>query len=73
YKSPYEMVHGKPPDISDLHIWGSICFAHVPKVRSKDKKLSARGIKCRFLGMSDEYYKSYRLLDVYNNRFIYSR
>ncbi|GMF54996.1 unnamed protein product [Phytophthora fragariaefolia] len=50
-KTPYEKVCGKAPDVSDLHIWGSTCFAHVPAERRKDKKLSARATKCRFLGV----------------------
>jgi hypothetical protein len=49
-----------------------VCFAHVPVELRKDKTLSARAIKCRVLGVSDEY-KGYRLLDVYNNRLIHSR
>ncbi|GMF57826.1 unnamed protein product [Phytophthora fragariaefolia] len=71
-KTPYEKVYGKVPDVSDPHIWGSTCFAHVPAERRKDKKLSAQATKYRFLGVSEEY-KAYRLLDVYNNKFIYSR
>ncbi|POM74083.1 Integrase catalytic core protein [Phytophthora palmivora] len=71
-KTPFKKVYGKIPNISDLQIWGSICFAHVPEERRKDKKLSARSVKCRFLGVSDEY-KGYRLQDVYNNRLMYSR
>lgn len=40
------MVYGKPPDVSNLQIWGSICFGHVPKGTRPDKKLPARRIKC---------------------------
>ncbi|GMF45432.1 unnamed protein product [Phytophthora fragariaefolia] len=47
-------------------------FAHVPAVMRKDKKLSARAVKCRFLGISDEP-KGYRLWDIYNNKHILSR
>jgi hypothetical protein len=68
----YEMVYGKPPNVSNLPVWGSVCFAHVPAALRKDKKLSARAIKCRFLGISENT-KGYRLLDVYNNRHIISR
>ncbi|GMF45435.1 unnamed protein product [Phytophthora fragariaefolia] len=70
-KKPYEKVYGKTPDVSDLQILGSTSFAHVPTERRKDKKLSAQATKRRFLGVSEEY-KAYRLLDVYNNKFIYS-
>ncbi|GMF23042.1 unnamed protein product [Phytophthora fragariaefolia] len=62
YKTPYEMVYGKPPNVKGLPVWVSVCFAHVPAVLRKDKKLSARAVKCRFLGISDET-KGYRLWD----------
>ncbi|POM69498.1 Uncharacterized protein PHPALM_14216 [Phytophthora palmivora] len=71
-KTPFEKVYGTTPNVCDLQIWGRVCFSHVAEERRKDKKLSARAVKCRFLGVSDEY-KGYRLLDVYNNRFMYSR
>ncbi|RAW30052.1 hypothetical protein PC110_g13568 [Phytophthora cactorum] len=71
-KTPYEMVYGKPPNVKELPVWGSVCFAHVPTALRKDKKLSARAVKCRFLGISEEI-KDYRLWDVYNNKHIISR
>ncbi|OWY93053.1 Retrotransposon protein, partial [Phytophthora megakarya] len=72
YRTPYEMDYGKPPNVKELPVWGLVCFAHVPAVLTKDKKLSARAVKCRFLGISDET-KGYRLWDIYNNKHILSR
>jgi hypothetical protein len=66
-KTPYELVNGRSPDVKTLQVWSCICFAYVPEAVRRDKKLSARAIKCRFLGIS-EGTKGYRLLDVYNNR-----
>lgn len=28
--TPFEMFHGRKPDISHLRVWGVRCFAHVP-------------------------------------------
>ncbi|POM69384.1 LOW QUALITY PROTEIN: Integrase catalytic core protein [Phytophthora palmivora] len=58
YKTPYEM--------------GSVCFAHIPAALRKDKKLSARAVKCRFLGISEDT-KGYWLCDTYNNKHLISR
>ncbi|POM68886.1 Retrovirus-related Pol Polyprotein, partial [Phytophthora palmivora] len=67
YKTPYEMVNGKPPNVKELPVWGSVCFAHIPAALRKDKKLSARAVKCRFLGISEDT-KGCRLWDTYNNQ-----
>ncbi|OWY93498.1 Integrase, catalytic core protein [Phytophthora megakarya] len=52
-------LYGNAPNEKELPVWGSVSFAHVPVVLRKDKKLSARAVKCRFLGISDET-KGYR-------------
>ena len=70
--SPYEKAHNVSPDLSRLKPWGSVCYAHVPKEKREDKSLSARAIRCRFLGISEEY-KAYRLYDEVNKRFLISR
>jgi len=71
-RTPYELVKGVGPDVKTLQVWGCICFAYVPEAVRRDKKLSARAIKCRFLGISEDT-KGYRLLDVYNNRHFVAR
>ena len=70
--SPYEAAHKVSPNLSKLKPWGSVCYAHVPEEKRNDKSLSARAIRCRFLGISEEY-KAYRLYDEVNNKFLISR
>ena len=70
--SPYEKAYKVSPDLGRLKPWGSVCYAHVPEEKRKDKSLSARAIRCRFLGISEEY-KAYRLYDEVNKVFITSR
>ena len=70
--SPYEKAHNVSPDLSRLKPWGSVCYAHVPEEKREDKSLSARAIRCRFLGISEKY-KAYRLYDEVNKRFLISR
>ncbi|GMF21560.1 unnamed protein product [Phytophthora fragariaefolia] len=71
-RTPYELVKGVHPDVKTLQVRGCVCFAYVPEAVRKDKKLSARAIKCRFLGISEDT-KGYRLLDIYYNTFILAR
>ena len=71
-RTPYEILYGKIPNVSMIQPWGCVCYAHVPVEVRKDKKLSARAIRCRLLGVSEDY-KGYRLLDEGNNRFIVAR
>ncbi|OWZ08145.1 hypothetical protein PHMEG_00019356 [Phytophthora megakarya] len=59
-RTPYASVKGVTPDVKTLQVWGCVCFAYVPEAVSKDKKLPARAIKCRFLGISEDT-KRYRL------------
>nr|GFB37645.1 retrotransposon protein, putative, Ty1-copia subclass [Tanacetum cinerariifolium] len=49
-KTPYELWHGKVPNLSYLKVWG--CEAHV-KRRTADK-LKQRSVKCIFVGYPKE-------------------
>ncbi|GMG16291.1 unnamed protein product [Phytophthora fragariaefolia] len=71
-KKNYEMVYGTPPNVKDLSVWGSVCFAHIPAVLRKGNKLSARAVKFRFLGMSEDT-KGHRLWNIYNKKHMVSR
>lgn len=42
-KTPYELWHGKAPDISNLKVFGTECFVHVPK--EKRRKLDSKALK----------------------------
>ena len=57
-KTPYELWHGKVPDIHHLRIFGSVVYSHIPKQkRQKFDKKSEKGI---FLGYG-ELTKGYRI------------
>ncbi|GJT80209.1 retrovirus-related pol polyprotein from transposon TNT 1-94 [Tanacetum coccineum] len=61
-KTPYELINGKKPDISFLHIFGALCY---PKNDHEDiGKLSAKCDISFFIGYSADSY-AYR---VYNRR-----
>nr|GFB67409.1 integrase, catalytic region, zinc finger, CCHC-type, peptidase aspartic, catalytic [Tanacetum cinerariifolium] len=49
-KTPYELINGKKPDISFLHVFRALCY---PKNDSKDiRKLGAKGDIVFFIGYS---------------------
>nr|GFC00419.1 retrovirus-related Pol polyprotein from transposon TNT 1-94 [Tanacetum cinerariifolium]GFC01818.1 retrovirus-related Pol polyprotein from transposon TNT 1-94 [Tanacetum cinerariifolium] len=61
-KTPYELINGKKPDISFLHVFGALCY---PKNDRKDiGKLGAKGDIRFFIGYSADSC-AYR---VYNHR-----
>jgi hypothetical protein len=66
--TPYEAWFGFKPRVKHLRVFGSVCYALVPK--EKRTKLDSRSLKCTMIGYSDEK-KGYRLLS--NGRFIVSR
>ena len=43
-KTPYEMLYGHIPSVKDLKVFGSPCYALIPKVHRN--KLGARSCKC---------------------------
>ncbi|POM69805.1 Hypothetical protein PHPALM_13891 [Phytophthora palmivora] len=71
-KTPYELLHRKKSSGLALRIWGTTCYAHVPKTKRKDPKLSDRAIECKLLGLSHNF-KGYRLLDVKGNKYLIAR
>ncbi|GJW20495.1 retrovirus-related pol polyprotein from transposon TNT 1-94 [Tanacetum coccineum] len=61
-KTPYELINGRKPDISFLHVFGALCY---PKNGHEDiGKLGAKGDIGFFIGYSVGFY-AYR---VYNRR-----
>nr|GEV22394.1 hypothetical protein [Tanacetum cinerariifolium] len=61
-KTPYELIQGRKPDISYLHVFGALCY---PKNDHEDiGKLGAKGDIGFFIGYSANYV-AYR---VYNRR-----
>ena len=64
---PYEVWFGYPPSIQHLRIFGSTCYALIPK--DKRNKLQHHSFKCIFLGYSESS-KAYRLYDEANKKLI---
>nr|GEX61865.1 retrovirus-related Pol polyprotein from transposon TNT 1-94 [Tanacetum cinerariifolium] len=61
-KTPYELINGRKPDISFLHVFGALCY---PKNDREDtRKLGAKGDIGFFIGYSADFC-AYR---VYNRR-----
>jgi len=69
-KTPYELWYGHVPSVKHLRVFGSTCYALIPKVHRN--KLGARSCKCIFLGYSNTS-KAYRLYDEVNKKFVVSR
>jgi hypothetical protein len=67
-KTPYEALCGFKPKVNHLRVFGSTCYALVPK--ENITKLENRSMKCIFIGYTDEK-KGYRLLS--DGKFIVSR
>jgi hypothetical protein len=69
-KSPYELWYNRLPVVQHFRVFGSPCFALIPK-QQRDK-LGARSRKCLFLGYSNTSI-AYRLYDEENEKFVVSR
>eukprot|EP00253_Pinus_taeda_P019225 PITA_19225 len=69
-KTPYEMWYGHVPSVKHLRVFGSTCYALIPKIHRN--KLGARSRKCMFLGYSN-ISKAYRLYDEVNKIFVVFR
>ena len=67
---PEEAWSGNKPDISDLRIFESRAFMHIPE--SHCSKLSARSLVCTFIGFADQR-KVYKLVHRPTCRFLESR
>ena len=64
----YEAWFGFKPRVKYIRVFGSVCYALVPK--EKRTKLDSRSLKCTMIGYSDEK-KGYQILS--NGKFIVSR
>ncbi|POM61971.1 putative Polyprotein [Phytophthora palmivora] len=63
-RTPYEAMHGRRPDLSELHTWGCLVHAHIPDDSPQRKeKLSARTQLCLLLSYSKQT-KGYKLLNL---------
>ena len=48
-KTPYEALYGVKPNLSRMHPFGLVCYAHDYKCKTRGK-MAPRGFKCYFLG-----------------------
>jgi hypothetical protein len=69
-KTPYEMWYGHIPSVRHRRVFGSTCYALIPK--EQRNKFDARSQKCIFLEYSNTT-KGYHLYDETNKKFILSR
>jgi hypothetical protein len=51
--TPYEVWHGRKPDVSHLRVWGCLAYVHVQK--DKRKSLQSHMKKCIFVGYPPGY------------------
>lgn len=68
-KTPAEIWYGKKPDLSNIRIFGSTCYNHIPS--EKRAKLEAKASKCIMLGYASD--NSYRLWSIEGKKVIIGR
>jgi hypothetical protein len=69
-KTPYEMLHGQPPDYEHLKVFGSLCYAY--NQGRKGDKFASRSRKCVFVGFSYGQ-KGWKVYDLEREVFFVSR
>lgn len=67
-KTPYECWFGKKPDVSNLKVFGSVCYTHTPS--NLRRKLDPRSRKAVFFGYPPDT-KGYKLYDM--RKFVRSK
>ncbi|GAA0158981.1 hypothetical protein LIER_15873 [Lithospermum erythrorhizon] len=70
FKSPYELLYGKPPTYSNLRVFGALCFAHNQK--GKLDKFHSRSRKSIFVGYPFRK-KAWKLFDLQSCEYFVSR
>ncbi|BET01095.1 Reverse transcriptase (RNA-dependent DNA polymerase) [Nesidiocoris tenuis] len=68
-KSPHELWIGNKPNIKNLRIIGSVCYAHIPK--QQRKKMSKKAVKGILIGYENN--EGYRIWCKETNKLIRSR
>ncbi|BBG97058.1 hypothetical protein Prudu_006062 [Prunus dulcis] len=69
-KTPFEAYSGRKPGVKHLKVFGSLCYAHVPK--QQRQKLDLASKRCIFLGYGS-CEKGYRLFNIETEKVIVSR
>lgn len=69
-KTPYECWYGTKPDVSNLRVFGSICFVHTPD--SLRQKLDPKSEKGVLVGYPLDT-KGYKIYNIESKKFIRSK
>ena len=69
-KTPFKAYFGHKPDVSNLRVFGSTTWAHIPLDKRRDLQLQIT--ECLFIGYLDEY-KGFKLLDINTKHIIIER
>lgn len=59
--TPWELLKGEKPDISNLHVWGCLAWVNVPKTLRKKKEMPPKSDAGIFLGFDGANHKAYRI------------
>ncbi|GAA0173676.1 hypothetical protein LIER_27242 [Lithospermum erythrorhizon] len=70
YKSPYEILHNKSPNLSHIKTFGCLCYPNI--IKAPTPMFSPRALPCLFLGLS-EAHKGFKCFNLENQRIIMSR
>src|SRR6266852_4998696 len=65
--TPFELWHGRKPDVSHLWVWGCIAYVHVQ--RDQRNSLQPHTQKCVFIGYPPGY-KGWKFWDLSSKRSI---
>ncbi|CAB4032081.1 Retrovirus-related Pol poly from transposon TNT 1-94, partial [Paramuricea clavata] len=69
-KTPHECLFGKKPDVSNLKVFGCMCYVHIPD--SNRRKLDQKSYEAIFVGYPTGT-KGYKVYDVKRRKFMISR
>ena len=70
--SSIESLTGVKPSYGNFNVFGSECYAFIPKKRRLDNTFGDRSVKCKFLNYARRY-KGYKLLNLNSRMIFYSR
>ena len=65
-QTPYECWFQKKPDVSNLRVFGCVCYYHIPSIQRK--KLDPKSRKAIFVGYPADT-KGYKLYDIESMKF----
>ena len=72
WKSAFELLHKRKPQMRHAKVWGTMCYAHNSAKKGVKKKLDPRAYRCMFLGYADQY-KAYKVFNFVTQRVMASR